>query len=161
MRILQAHLPTQSPPLKVPKKSKLTLDFSSDEEIDEPGIADVAVTRGANRRAPVSGDVLQCLVDQVSKLDAGMGGMERKCEKLDTKCTALEKDVVLLKKSPKSPAAPVTPKATAAQLPTIAEHVAASKDFGDLLEPLIAGIVKKITEKLVKVLCSVLKLVCW
>ena len=92
VRTLQAHLPTQRHPLKIPKKNKFTLESSSDDEIDEPGTAEI-------RSAPVSGDVLQCLVDQVSKSDAGMSDMERKFEKLDTKFTALEKDIVLMKKA--------------------------------------------------------------
>ena len=121
----------------------------SDEE--EEGIdfssARANTTPNSTRRA--GGDVVQCLVDQVSRLEAANGAMERKFEKL---VASFEKDIAELKKKPVAPKAPSPPKATQAQLASVALQVASSKEFEDMMAPLVRDIVTKMTEKNMKVI---------
>ena len=158
--VIQACLPTQTPPQKTPptrKKFSVTLSSEEDEPEVEPEVTstrtrlhlaevfesgpepDVASTR--TRRSPLGGDVLQCLVDRVSGLDAGSGALDRKMEKLGERVTTLEKDAAASRKTAKSP--PGAMKPTAAQMTSLAENITASKECEAMLEPLVSAIVRR------------------
>ena len=118
-----------------------------DEEVVDFSSARATSTPNSTRRA--GGDVVQCFVDQVSRLEAANGAMERKIEKL---VAAFDKDMAELKKKTVAPKAPSPPKTTQAQLASVAAQVASSKELEDMMVPLVRDIVTKMIEKNLKVI---------
>ena len=91
VRVISACLPPQTPPLKQGRFASVVSD--EEEEGIDFSSARANTTPNSTRRA--GGDVVQCLVDQVSRLEAANGAMERKFEKL---VATYEKDIAELKK---------------------------------------------------------------
>ena len=143
VRVISACLPPQTPPVKQGKFTAVVSD--EDEEVVDFSSARATSTPNSTRR----GDVVQCLVDQVSRLEAANGAMERKFEKL---VAAFDKDMAELKKKTVAPKAPSPPKPTQAQLATVAAQVASSKELEDMMVPLVRDIVTKMIEKNLKVI---------